>query len=463
LSKGGEYEEFIGQCAKQYGVPPPTAEFRDAAIDRASERRPLVVEYIVALRRTAGTYDNALTLFEGDTGEDIRGYVFKREWTALSDGTTSRSVLATLALLDKPVTFADLSTILAIGDGRIKDAIANTKEMFLVVNDAGNEATYTLEPLTREFVRNVAPTLDLYGTIKARVGVFTRQFFAQNPLVSRIGMRVDNLIKRSYAQPDCTDEAWSIVTDRALSRSITEQPQFKALVGYVACQLRPPKLMEARAAFDYVLSTNYEPRIEQLKVWFFAERASGVGFEQCRRIADFVWDGRSYGKEDKYELLLLKAAMTYYRARERQADEPTFCADELMRAATLNLTCYKYDVTENTIRVSKSEEYARNTVFALFQVCLVNFPIAQTMAYLHNLLKLPNVILDPIEEPIQYLIDRAKLDRYQRSDLNRGKAELVQCVAKLDSKTWLDQNALTRVRSLLRELLSRCEGALLLQ
>jgi hypothetical protein len=463
LAKGGEYEEFVDECAKQYAVAPPTGDFRDRALDQASERRPLVVEYIIALRRTAGTYDNALTLFAGDTGEDIRDYVFKREWTALADGTTSRSMLATLALLDKPVTFTDLSAILAIGDGRIKDAIANTKEMFLVVNDAGSETTYSLEPLTREFVSNVATTLDLYGTIRARVGVFKKQFFSQNPLVSRIELRVENLLRRAIKDPSCASEAWTILIDKSLSPSITEQPQFKELLGYVACQLNPPKLMEARSAFDYVFNTNYEPRIQRLRTWFFAERASGVGFDQCIKIADFIWEGRSYERDEKYEFMLLKAAMIYYRARERQADEPTFCTDELTKAAKLNLTCFRYDVTENTLRIPRSEEYARNTAYALFQVCLANFPLSQTLAYLHDLLKLQNVYFDPIEDPILYLIDRTKVERYQRSDLGRAKAEVGQCISKLESKTWLDHNALDRARSKLKDLLTRCEIAIVSQ
>jgi hypothetical protein len=143
LKKGSEYEEFVDQCATQYGVPSPDQKFIQT-LDVISERRPLVVESIIALKRTSGTYENALKLFEGDTGDDIREYVFGREWTALADGTNSRSLLAALALLDEPVTFADLTAILSIAEPRLRDAISNTKEMFLVVSEAGNETTYSV-------------------------------------------------------------------------------------------------------------------------------------------------------------------------------------------------------------------------------------------------------------------------------------------------------------------------------
>jgi DNA polymerase III delta prime subunit len=105
LAKGREYEEFVAQCAEQYGVPTPINAFRDKALDQASERRPLVIEYIIALRRTSGTYENAVKLFEGDTGEDIRDYVFKREWTALADGTISRSLLCSFGSFGSPGRF----------------------------------------------------------------------------------------------------------------------------------------------------------------------------------------------------------------------------------------------------------------------------------------------------------------------------------------------------------------------
>jgi hypothetical protein len=419
-----------------------------------------VVEYIIALRRTAGTYENALALFKGDTGEDIRDYVFKREWTALSDGATSRNMLAALALIENQITFADLSAVLAIGDARLKDAISNTKEMFLVVNDAGNETTYSLEPLTREFVLKAASALDFYSTIKARVGVFKKQFFAQNPLVSRLELKASDLIKRGFRDPARTNEAWQLVVDKTLPPAVTEQPQFKALVAFVACQLVPPKLMEARSAFDYVFKTKYEPRIEYLHTWFNVERLSGLGSDQCSRIADFVWNAKSYDRDEKYEFLQLRAAYTYFRARQRQVEEPTFSADELVRAAELNLACFKYASTDNTLRVSRAEEYARNTVYALFQVCLTNFLLHQTLSYFKNILDTSNVYFDPIEDPISYLIDRTKLERYQRSDLHRSKAELAQCIGKLDSKAWLDQNAYNRVRSALREFSGRVEQIL---
>jgi hypothetical protein len=160
--------------------------------------------------------------------------------------------------LDRPVAFGDLSAILLIGDVKIRDAISNTKEMFLVVNDAGKETTYSLEPLTREFVLKAASTLDFYGTVKARIGVFKKELFPQNPVVSRIELRIENILKRAFKDPSLMGDALDIVTDKALSPSVTEQPQFKALFGYVFCQLRPPNLMEARAAFEYVLNTKYE-------------------------------------------------------------------------------------------------------------------------------------------------------------------------------------------------------------
>jgi hypothetical protein len=92
----GEYEEFVRVCADQFGVPVPQASFLAGRLAELSERRPLVIESIMALRRSAGTFEMAAKLFEEESGEDVRSYVFKREWNSLTTGNFGRYVLAVL-------------------------------------------------------------------------------------------------------------------------------------------------------------------------------------------------------------------------------------------------------------------------------------------------------------------------------------------------------------------------------
>ena len=117
----GEYEEFVTVCASQFNGPPPEPLFITGTIAQISERRPLVVESIIALRRGAGTYENAAQLFEDESGEDVRSYVFKREWNSLISENYGRYVLAVLALYNAPMAFDDIAVLTQYEASRVGD------------------------------------------------------------------------------------------------------------------------------------------------------------------------------------------------------------------------------------------------------------------------------------------------------------------------------------------------------
>jgi hypothetical protein len=52
--EGDDYQEFVNVCATQFNVPIPDVQFISEKLSVISERRPLVIESIMALRRTAG-------------------------------------------------------------------------------------------------------------------------------------------------------------------------------------------------------------------------------------------------------------------------------------------------------------------------------------------------------------------------------------------------------------------------
>ena len=54
-----EYREFISACCKQFRQPEPANEIIDGPLSERSERRPLVIEAVIGLRRTAGSYQRA--------------------------------------------------------------------------------------------------------------------------------------------------------------------------------------------------------------------------------------------------------------------------------------------------------------------------------------------------------------------------------------------------------------------
>ncbi len=63
-----------------------------------------------------------------------------------------RYVLAVIALYGGPLTFDDLLACDCYDEIRVRDALADIREMFLQLNEVGTETTYQLGVLTRAFV-----------------------------------------------------------------------------------------------------------------------------------------------------------------------------------------------------------------------------------------------------------------------------------------------------------------------
>lgn len=464
LNETDEFPEFMQECAKQYGVP--VAGGVDAVkLAELSERRPLVVEYLIALVRSSGTYQAAFRLFEGDTGASLREYVFKREWSSLSSGVDSRNLLAALAILDKPVAADDLLSILQIGEGRLNDAVAATRAMFLQVNSAGEQPTYSLDALTRSFVLSEAASMDFIKTLQARIRTFEREFFPEIPQISRIAMRVNDDILRFSRTSDETYllQAWSSVTDKKLTPGTIEHPQFKSLLGYVAARMRPPKLDDARGAFGYVLMTKYEPSAEQLRAWYDAERHSGIGFQKCAEIADFVLSGKRYTAEEKTSFANSKAVDLYHRAKERATDEPITACIQFVECLSLHCRVYKERVDSGDARAVRSEEFVRNTAYTIFDTAIKNLQIDEIAGLLSQILCIQDGYLDPIAQTIVFLADRLQTNRYDVPRLHRSRKEIAATLEFFSiDKRWMDSSAfescvreIKRVDSLLAAAIKR--------
>lgn len=449
LSADGEYQEFVAECVSQYAVRAPS-QVEQNTLATISERRPLVVEYIIALVRSCPNYEAAFRLFEGDTGNDIRSYVFKREWISLPHGPDARSMLAVLAILARPVSFADLRTILQFGEDRLRDAISAARAMFLQINDAGNETTYGLDVMTREFVLREAKDIDHISTIRARAKTFEKSYFPEVPQISRIAMRASDLVRKAIRMEDRhhLTEAWMLVSDPKLSASIVEHPQFKSIQGFVASKTQPPRLDDARTAFQFVMGTKYEPPLEHLRSWFDAERNSGIGFSSCIKICDFVSNGRTYNKQDKVDFASLKASSLFHRGRELAIDEPVDAISLITQALKLNIFVYKQNVDSNSYKAASSEKNVRNTTYVLLDLCKKNLHLDQTLTLLIDVLGTPLGSLDPLESPIEDVLARMNPRGYEIPVLHRTKKEISKLLAMtLKSEVWMDKTCFTRVKN----------------
>lgn len=143
-----------------------------------------MIETVIALSRTSGGYTGADRLFTQNVGNDMRDYVFSREWDALGSNL-ERPLLAALADLNKPTSFEDLKILLTAGDSAVRDAISAVREMFLTVDDTGRDTLFSLAALTRAFVNSKKANLKLYPAIKKRVRTYRQTVKITSPEVAR--------------------------------------------------------------------------------------------------------------------------------------------------------------------------------------------------------------------------------------------------------------------------------------
>jgi hypothetical protein len=141
----------------------------------------------------------------------------------------------------------------------------------------------------------------------------------------------------------------------------------------------------------------YEPEFGYLKSWFFAERDSGYGVDECVRIADFVSSGKRYSNRERLYLLSRKASCLYLRARDDLFNTPEKAISELHIALKTHLHCYEKYRETGDYEADKSEGFARNTAYFFFDFLLRSSAFDDLFAILTNLLK-------PKEWPAGYFV-----------------------------------------------------------
>ena len=456
---GDEYVEFVNECVNKFNVKAPEPDFMNNQLAALSERRPLVIESIIALVRTSGSYNSAEKLFVQNVGDDIRDYVFKREWDALSGAELPRLLLAALVDLNRPSTFDDLQTVLQAGDSSIRDAIGTVREMFLSVDSAGEEALFSLAPLTRGFVNSRKESVKYYGTLQQRVINYKKKIKISPPQVVRIVILARRYVPlRNYSHtPANCKEALRIVREATLKASITEDPLFRATKGYVEALQKNPDMSAVRENFLYCLQMDLEPEIEELTAWLEAEKRTGVIESHISTIADVVMNGRKYSEEDKIGMMSRKATTIFNQARDAIYTDSTRADALFEQSLLLHLKAFKLNANLGTHMVDVSEKYARNTAHQWFRLSCESRDFAGLMDKFEKLLDESDGFLDPIEEPLRDQLNRIGRSNLTPSERGRLKNGINKVLARsLTKDKWLDVN----VWSILRADLQRCVTAI---
>lgn len=428
-----EYKSFLTACAKQFGVPGPKPEIADGRLKVVSEKRPLVIESIVSLRRSCGNYETALQMFDQAHSEDLRKYVFEREWQALSDADRGREILALMAMYKKPIKFDDLCILSKLDRQKVADSISQVQEMFLVVEEQDGESIYNLGELTRLYVLSMAPTLNYYETLKVRVEKFKSTFYPDSSEINRLKARVERAIYEiKFENSSAISSLFAEFERGGFAPSISEDPRFHSLHGYVALFQDPPAMDRCRSCFEQAFSYKFAPEEDYIRAWFETEKETDQSYNHCKRIDDLVSQSKGYSNKFRWEIRSRRASFLYNFARKIIFDFPTKAVEFLEESVRLHLGAYKYYIDSSNYDSRRSEERARNTSFYLIQQLARGDGLDQFTTLLAGLIKENgSIYLDPLVEPIQYY-SKTKLDKYLQS-----KTELQKLQSKLD---WIEKN-----------------------
>lgn len=436
---GQDYLDFVEECVAKFGAPVPKAEFRDNRLPHLSERRPLVIESIIALSRTAGGYEGADRLFTQNVGDDIRDYVFSREWDALPNGL-ERPLLAALADLNKPTSFQDLKVVLQAGDSSIRDAISAVREMFLVVDDAGQNTFFALADLTRRFVNSRKENLKLYPAVKERVRAFKRTVKIASPEVARAVATVRKYVplRLSSHSAESLKLAADLVRDSTLKPAITEDPVFRALKGYVEALQTRVDLREVRENFQYSLQMKHEPEYEELTAWYNAEKSSNIIGEHLFQIMDSVTSGRRYSEDQKIGMISRKATTAYHIAQQKLAGAPDEAQSLMRLSVLLHAKAFKQNILNGSPMADISEKYCRNTADQYFRM-ISSYGPWEPFEEMSLLQDETEGYLDPVADAILIHIERSSRQSYSTPEKSRVKNKIRDFIsAKFPKEKWLD-------------------------
>ncbi|MEN9063097.1 RNA-binding domain-containing protein [Ponticoccus litoralis] len=454
--QGVDYDEFVDECVKRFRAPTPDKEFRTNRLPALSERRPLVIETIIALSRTSGGYKGADRLFTQNVGNDVRDYVFSREWDALGSNL-ERPLLAALADLNKPTSFEDLKILLTAGDSAVRDAISAVREMFLTVDDTGQDTLFSLAALTRAFVNSKKANLKLYPAIRQRVRAYKQTVKITSPEVARIISAVRRLVPLRFSDhsEQSLKAALQRVQDTELGPSITEDPVFRALKGYVESIQRRPDLVATRDDFGYSLQMKHEPEFEELAAWFEAEKSSGVITDSIFVITDAVISGRRYSEDQKISMISRKATTAYNMARQKIGDSPDAAYTLAETSVLLHCKAFKHNVLNGSPMTGVSEKYAKNTSYLLIRLSS-EYGAWRPIEELSVLQKKVDGYLDPFAEALFPYLDSLSAKARTKSEASRLRNALKAVAGGgFDKSKWLDTTMTPQLIDRLKALEAR--------
>jgi hypothetical protein len=438
-----EFDDFVRVCSEQFGVPAPSEALRSGRLKEVSESRPLVLESIIALRRNSGNYENAIAMFEQSSGEDVRSYVFEREWQSLDAAERGREILALIALYKDPIGYTDLCTVSKMDRQKVSDALSSVQEMFLQVDNNGKEQIYSLGSLTSAFVESSSKKLDFYNVIRTRVEKFKSTFYKDSPEINSLYSKFEYAkyrVRHSDRTP-IIELMRDLLSDR-FGPEVSEDPRFLALRAAVALYQNPMALDQARRDFDQAFAFKFSPDADLIRDWFDAERLSDLADRQTKHILETVKSSKGYGQDVRVEFVSRRASFLYNFARASHQVDREQSWERLFEAVDLHLIALYSRRKFNLLGVSKTTEHGKNTSFFLIKILSDVKQAEKFFSFIVEGVRAGKEwYVDPLLEPVGFMFQSLEgtfLD--SKADLNRIMGRVETLKKALDQKSlWCDQ------------------------
>ncbi|CUJ95561.1 hypothetical protein RUE5091_01556 [Ruegeria denitrificans] len=329
--------------------------------------------------------------------------------------------------------------------------------MFLTIDDAGESTLFSLAGLTRSFVNSKKESLKLYPAVKERVRAFKRTAKIASPEVARLVATVRRYVPLRLSSHSSSDLriALNLVRDPKLKLSVTEDPVFRALKGYVEASQTRVDLSEVREDFHYALQMKHEPEFEELTAWFDAEKSSNVVGEHLFSIMDAVTSGRRYSEDQKIGMVSRKATTAYHIAQQKLESSPDEALALMRLSILLHTKAFKHNALNGSPMTNISEKYALNTADQYFRI-ISSYRPWELFSEMKSLQNDTEGYLDPVAEALFAHIERLPLATLAKPEKSRIKNQARDTLSSgFRKEKWLDTTLTPRLEDQLKSFINR--------
>ena len=376
---------------------------------------------IVLLRKNTGSYDRALDQFAKSGGDDVRSYVFQREWEAIPKDSRGKELLACLALYGKPMTYSDIGAVTRIPDSKVKDAIGAVQEMFLMSELDRDETIFSIGTLTKTFLESQIEKLDLFQVIRTRVENFRRSAYPESPALARLARELASAERQARVgsiEP-LDDLIWKMRSDR-LPTELKENPRFLTLHAYAQSLKTPVNMAIVREEFESAIALGYTPPFDFMQRWLDAEAGSDMAYKGTLRVAEIVRLDRHYVLSERSEMLMSHGIFLYNFSKSLSPTDPFRSLDVLFESLDAHAKALAGFYRSNSTVLSKSERLAGNTAYLLGQKSVTFNASSRFVDCVIELARGGETILDPFLGPIEsFLSAEFRKSGMSKDQLNR--------------------------------------------